>query len=492
MERGSGILMHISSLPSAHGIGTFGREARRFVKLLQRAGQKYWQVLPLNPTSYGDSPYQSFSAFALNPYFVDLDDLVKKGYLTKKEIRSIKGGTNLRYVDYGKIYQERFVVLRKAFHTAYPLMKEKLEKFLKKNRSWLESYADFMLLKDKFGGESWLSWPRNYKFHHKKTILDARKEHQDDFWFWVFVQYEAYQQYMRLHRYASSKGIQIIGDMPIYVATDSADVWANPTLFKLDARRNPALVAGVPPDYFSETGQLWGNPIYNWEKMKKSSYRWWKKRVKHMSKLYDCLRIDHFRGFESYWEVPAKEETAIHGEWVKGPGHEIIDAFRLAAPKLQIIAEDLGIITDEVKELLAYSGYPGLKVLEFAFNGNPNDPFLPHLYEENSVAYIGTHDNDVLLHFIEDNPIDRERMCQYYHYHGDNEGLLDVAIESLMKSKANVVIFTMQDLLHLGKYTRMNLPGSSKENWQFRVLKTELTEQFAENLYQKTGEANRL
>lgn len=492
MERGSGILMHISSLPSAHGIGTFGKEAKSFVKFLQKAGQKYWQVLPLNPTSYGDSPYQSFSAFALNPYFVDLDEFVKKGYLTKKEVHPIKGGTNLRYVDYGKIYSERFSILHQAFLNAYPLEKEKLEKFLKKNRFWLESYADFMLLKDKFGGKSWLEWPRNFKFHHKKTILEARKENENEFWFWVFVQYHAYQQYMRLRRYATSKGIQIIGDMPIYVASDSADVWSNPTLFRLDPRRNPALVAGVPPDYFSATGQLWGNPIYDWDKMKKTSYRWWKKRIHHMAKLYDCLRIDHFRGFESYWAVPAGEETAINGEWLKGPGHDIIDAFHVAAPKLQIIAEDLGVITDQVRELLAYSGYPGLKVLEFAFGGNPDDPFLPHTYIENCVAYIGTHDNDVLTHFIEDNPRDQEAMRRYFNYYGDTNGLVDTAIHAMLHSKANVVIFLIQDLLHLGKYTRMNLPGSSVGNWQFRVLKSELTDEFAEDLYQKTGEARRV
>lgn len=492
MERGSGILMHISSLPSKHGIGTFGKEARAFVKLLQKAGQKYWQVLPLNPTSYGDSPYQSFSAFALNPYFVDLDFLVKKGYLTKKEVRPIKGGTHPRYVDYGKIYEERFDILRLAFQRALPIEKIKWEKFLKKNRFWLEDYADFMLTKEMFGGKSWLQWPRPYKFHQRKVILASREAHMDDFWFWIFVQYHAFDQYTRLRRYANSKGIQIIGDMPIYVAADSADVWSNPTLFLLDKRRNPALVAGVPPDYFSATGQLWGNPIYNWDRMRKNHYRWWKLRVKSMSKLYDCLRIDHFRGFESYWAIPYGEETAIHGEWKKGPDTEIVDAFHQAAPKLQIIAEDLGVITDQVRHLLSYSGYPGLKVFQFAFGGDPNDPFLPHTYPENCVAYIGTHDNDVFLHFLQENSKDADAMRRYLNCYGDGHAVLDATLDRLMYSRANVVIFMMQDLLHLGKESRMNLPGSAVGNWQFRAEKNQLDDRFARKLYDLVGRANRL
>ncbi len=492
MERGSGVLMHISSLPSKHGIGTFGKEARQFVKLLHNAGQKYWQVLPLNPTSYGDSPYQSFSAFALNPYFVDLDILVKKGYLLKKEVRAIKGGSNPHYVDYGKIYEERFGILRLAFKRAYFEEKAQLERFLKKNRYWLEGYADFMLLKEMFNGESWLNWPRPYKFHHRQTIKEAREAHQEDFWFWVFVQYHAFDQYRRLRRYANSKGIKIIGDMPIYVASDSADVWAHPKLFRLDSRRNPALVAGVPPDYFSATGQLWGNPIYDWEKMRKTHYRWWKLRVKQMSRLYDCLRIDHFRGFESYWAVRYGEETAINGQWLKGPDKEIIDVFKAAAPKLQIIAEDLGVITEQVRALLNYSGYPGLKVFQFAFGGNPDDPFLPHTYEENCVAYIGTHDNDVLLNFIRDNPHDAEAMRRYLNCYGDEHNLIDATIDRMMSSRANVVIFMMQDLLHLDKYSRMNIPGTSVGNWQFRATKEQLDANFAVTLYNRTGQKGRL
>ena len=492
MERGSGILLHISSLPSKHGIGTFGKEARNFVKILHAAGQKYWQVLPLNPTSYGDSPYQSFSAFALNPYFVDLDILVKKGYLTKKEVKKIKGGTNPHYVDYGRVYEERFGILRLAFDRAYEVEKEKLEKFLKKNKYWLEDYADFMLIKNLFNGRSWLTWPRLYKIHHKKTILAAREAHIQDFWFWVFVQYEAFDQYLRLRRYANSKGIQIIGDMPIYVAADSADVWANPKLFKLDHKRNPELVAGVPPDYFSATGQLWGNPIYDWEKMRKTNYRWWKLRTKQMSKLFDCLRIDHFRGFEAYWAVKYGEPTAINGEWIKGPDKAIVDAFKQAAPKLQIIAEDLGVITDQVRELLAYSGYPGLKIFQFAFGGEKDDPFLPHTYEENCVAYLGAHDNDVTLNFILENEKEARLMREYLGCYGGEHALLEAGIYRLMHSNANVVIFTAQDLLHLGKESRMNTPGTAVGNWQFRATKEELDANFARNLYYKTGDANRL
>lgn len=492
MEKGSGILMHISSLPSKHGIGTFGKEARNFVKVLQKSGQKYWQVLPLNPTSYGDSPYQSFSAFALNPYFVDLDYFVKEGYLLKKEVLPIKGGSNPQYVDYGKIYEQRFDILRLAFKRAFLEEKETLEKFLKKNKNWLEDYADFMLIKELFGGKSWLEWPRAYKFHQRKVILKAREEHYEDFWFWVFIQYHAFEQYKKLRKYANKKGVKIIGDMPIYVASDSADVWAHPQLFRLDSRRNPALVAGVPPDYFSATGQLWGNPIYNWEKMKKTNYKWWQNRVKQMSKLYDCLRIDHFRGFEAYWAVKYGEETAINGEWLKGPDKEIVDVFKKAAPKLQIIAEDLGVITDQVRDLLAYSNYPGLKVFQFAFGGNPDDPFLPHTYNNNSVAYIGTHDNDVLMNFIHENPQDAEAMRRYLNCYGDDDNLIDAAIYGLMNSNADVVIFTIQDLLHLDKYSRMNTPGTSVGNWQFRVTKQQIDNAFCSNLYHKTGATKRI
>lgn len=491
MERGNGILMHITSLPSKHGIGTFGKEARNFVKFLHLAGQKYWQVLPLNPTSYGDSPYQSFSAFALNPYFVDLEILIKKGFLTTKETRVIKGGSNPSYVDFGKVYEERFLILRKAFENGYQKEEAKIIKFAKKQKFWIHDYACYMMIKKLFNDVSWLEWPRLYKSHQKGLIEKTRLEHLDDYNFYIWIQFQAYEQYKSLRKYANSKGIKMIGDMPIYVALDSADVWANPKLFMLDKRRNPALVAGVPPDYFSETGQLWGNPIYNWEVHEKTNFRWWKKRTKAMAALYDCLRIDHFRGFEAYWAIKFGEPTAIKGTWIKGPDKKIIDAFKMAAPKLQIIAEDLGVITPEVEEMLAYSGYPGLKILQFAFDGSMANKFLPHNYQHDCVAYIGTHDNDVTVNFLIENLKEKELIKKYLNCLDDKQ-ILDAMIKKLLESNANVTILMMQDVLKLDKYARMNIPGTPSGNWQFRVLKPQLSKELALYIYHLCGETKRL
>ena len=501
MERGSGLLVHISSLPSKHGIGTFGKEARKFVRFLNAANQKYWQILPLNPTSFGDSPYQSFSAFALNPYFIDLDILVKKGYLTKEEVKNIKGGTNYSYVDYGKVYLERFDILYLAYTRARELIKEKLEKFLKRHKKWLDDYALFMTIKDLFDGKSWQEWPDKYRKHNKKTLLEVKQLHFEKYYFYVFLQYEAYLQYSKLKKYASRKGIKIIGDMPIYVALDSADVWANHKLFLLNSNRRPTKVAGVPPDFFSSTGQLWGNPIYDYEYCKKTSYRWWKMRFKLMSKLYDLLRIDHFRGFDSYWVIPSKEKTAINGEWKQGPGYDLFKACEKEISKIQIIAEDLGIITDSVKELKEKCGFPGLKVYQFAFDDYEYtseetkyeeliNPFLPHNYEENSVAYIGTHDNDIQDNFIKEHPSLHEAMLDYLKI--DNvKDINDTLIGSLMRSNADVVIFMPQDILRLGKYSRINTPGVATGNWQFRFRKYHFSKELASHLKQMVLESNR-
>lgn len=499
MERGCGLLVHISSLPSRHGIGTFGKEARKFVRFLSSANQKYWQILPLNPTSYGDSPYQSFSAFALNPYFIDLDILVKKGYLTKEEVRKIRGGTNPSYVDYGKVYFERFDILRLAFSRAYETEKEKMNKFYKQQKKWLEDYALFMTIKDMFDGKSWQEWPVEYRKHNKNVLAKVKLE--NDYQFYIYLQYEAYSQYKKLKKYANRKGIKIIGDMPIYVSLDSADVWANHKLFLLNKSRRPTKVAGVPPDFFSETGQLWGNPIYDYEYCKKTSYRWWKMRFKAMSKLYDLLRIDHFRGFESYWAVPSGETTAINGEWIKGPDYDLFDACKKEISKIQIIAEDLGIITDEVKELKEKCGFPGLKVYQFAFDDYEytseetkyeelENSFLPHNYEKNCVAYIGTHDNDIQENFIEEHYEQCEAMMNYLHIDNPKD-LNDTLIGSLMRSNADVVIFMPQDILHLGKYSRINTPGIASGNWQFRFRKNHFNKELAEHLSQMTKEANR-
>ena len=524
MEKGSGILLHVSSLPSKHGIGTFGREAHSFVKFLAKSKQKYWQMLPLNPTSYGDSPYQSFSAFALNPYFIDLDILVTEGLLTSKEVRKIKGGTNPRYVDYGKIYEERFDVLRLAFKRGWDKNEEEIQHFYHKQKYWLEDYACFMLLKGLHGGKSFQDWKRPYRLHIKSKINAAKEANLDEYKFWIFLQFEAFKQYKKLKAHANRRGIKIIGDMPIYVSLDSADVWAHPKLFQLDQNRRPTKVAGVPPDFFSATGQLWGNPLYDWDKLKKMNYFWWKKRVQAAGKLYDVIRIDHFRGFESYWAVPYGEKTAINGKWVKGPDYDLFEALKPVTKKLDIIAEDLGVITKEVKALKDKTGYPGMKLYQFAFNDydrhlegkyyadDPNEcdgpdftncvtprqfkeakllsPFLPHNYEENCVAYIGTHDNDVEANFIEENPQLKPAMKDYLCI-WDDKDILDTMIGSLMRSRANVVIFTPQDLLHMDKYTRMNVPAKAEGNWQFRILKEELSDELANHLAVMTKEAGR-
>lgn len=524
MEKGSGLLLHISSLPSKHGIGTFGKEAHSFIKFLVKSMQKYWQMLPLNPTSYGDSPYQSFSAFALNPYFIDLDILVKEGLLEKKEVRKIKGGSNPHFVDYGKVYAERFDVLRKAYSRGYPLLEDEIQKFYRKNRYWLEDYACFMLLKGLHGGASFQDWKRDYRLHKKSAIRKAKEEHIDEYRFWIFVQYEAFKQYRKLKAHAKRKGIRLIGDMPIYVSLDSADVWGHPKLFQLDRNRRPVKVAGVPPDFFSATGQLWGNPIYDWEKMKKTNYYWWRKRVQSAAKLFDCVRIDHFRGFESYWSVDFGEKTAVNGEWVKGPGYDLFAHLEKCTKKCQIIAEDLGVITDEVKALKAQTGFPGMKLMQFAFDDynrhlagiyyedDPNErggadfsschtekeykeaklknPFLPHNYEENCIAYLGTHDNDVMVHFLEEHPELKAPMKDYLQI-WDDKDILDTMIGSLMRSRANVVIFSPQDLLHMDKYSRMNTPGVASGNWQFRIEKSELSDELAHHLAVMTVEAHR-
>ncbi len=524
MEKGSGLLVHISSLPSKHGIGTFGKEAFAFVRFLEKAKQKYWQLLPLNPTGYGDSPYQSFSAFAINPYFIDLDLLVKQGMLTKEEVKKIKGGTNRLFVDYGVVYQERFDILRLAYHRGYETLKDKVAKFYKKNKVWLEDYAMFMTIKKLHNDVCWLEWKRDYRLHKRKAVQKAKEENFEEYNFWIFIQYLAFTQYQRLKTYAKRHGVKIIGDMPIYVSLDSADVWGNAKLFQLDSSRRPTKVAGVPPDFFSATGQLWGNPIYDYEKCRKTNYLWWRRRVKCMSKLYDLLRIDHFRGFEAYWAIPYGEETAINGQWVKGPGLELFEAIKKDAGNLQIIAEDLGVITKEVRMLKKATGFPGLKIFQFAFddyyrclsmNTTHNewgeevpipqdvyaDPkrlkearltnsFLPHNYENNCIAYIGTHDNDVITNFIDEHQDQIPAMMDYLGIQ-DSQYLIDTMIGSLMRSNADVVIFQIQDLLKLDKYSRMNTPGTAIGNWQFRIDKKKLTKEFAEHLACMVDEAKR-
>ncbi len=491
MQRGSGILLHVTSLPSPYGIGTLGKKAYDFVDFLASTKQKYWQFLPLNPTSYGDSPYQSFSAFALNPYFIDLDDLVERGLLKKERLDKINWGDNPRYVDYGKIYENRFKVLKSAYYKGYPLYKDQIKQFVKENEYWIKDYALFMVIKKHFNNQSYLTWDEDIKKYDKESIRFYKKKYAHEIRFYYYMQYLVFEQYQALRKYALSKGVMFIGDVPIYVASDSADVWSHSELFQLDEAKNPTDVAGVPPDYFSETGQLWGNPLYNYDKMKEDNFDWWVKRVKHASKLYDLLRIDHFRGFESYWAVPYGHKTAQYGRWVKAPGKELFAAIKKEVPELQIVAEDLGVITDEVRELKAHVGLPGIKIMQFSFSSQDyNDPHLPHNYENNCVAYLGSHDNDVTKSFLKKNPHDAYLARRYFGI-DENTDLLDTMIKALFKSDADVVILTMQDLLKQDEETRMNTPGEQHGWWRYRMLEDDISEEVKEYLLNLTISSNR-
>ncbi len=516
MEKGSGILLHVSSLPEKYGIGTFGKEARRFVRFLAKAKQKYWQILPLNPTTYGDSPYQSFSAFALNPYFIDLDFLIKRGYITKDDVSNLKT-RKTRFVDYGFIYQTRFEVLKKASIEAYKVEADKINNFYRYNKKWLYDYALFMTIKGLNNGASYGEWPRDLRMHKKDALIEIEMNYKEEISFWIYVQYEAFRQYKALKRYAKRKKVKIIGDMPIYVSQDSSDVWANSSLFFLNSEHRPTKVAGVPPDYFSEDGQLWGNPIYNWKKMKNKKYKWWKARFKMAAKLYDYIRIDHFRGFESYYAVKASAKNARVGKWETGPGKEFFDEIKKAVPNANIIAEDLGIIDEKVVKLMKDLNFPGLKVYQFAFSDYQKcldkelnceeedlklltykeikekkltNPFLPHHYSENCVAYIGTHDNDVLSSYLKEHQEEIPYMLDYLNLTNPDD-IYDTLIGSLFRSNAGVVIFTMQDLLKLGKETRMNTPGLGYNNWRFRLHKSEVKDELASWLKLMVEESSR-
>ena len=489
MKRGAGILLPVFSLPTKYGIGTFGKEAYDFVDFLEETKQSYWQLLPTNPTGYGDSPYQSFSAFALNPYFIDLEKLILEGLLTAEDCKKLDHPYR-RGIDYKELYDEKFTILKVAYKNGYEARKEEVEKFVKTS-SWVKDYSLFMVIKNHFGGGCWLEWPEEYRLRDRKTLLKFKKENLEEIEFYTFIQYLAFKQYGELRKYAHSKNINIIGDIPIYVAIDSADVWANPTQFQLDSERRPTKVAGVPPDYFSATGQLWGNPLYDYEAMAKDGFKWWTRRVKACGKLFDVLRIDHFRGFEAYWSIKYGEETAINGEWVKGPGKALIDVINKAAGKMQIIAEDLGFLTQEVIDLKEYSTWPGLAIYQFAFDSrNPRDPYLPENYKENVVAYIGTHDNDTLLHLLQE----RQDLIPHIEYCLNAKGIdeiYDKMISRLHRSRANTVILTMQDYLKEGGEYRINTPGTPSGNWQYRLSENYKTQELVDKITRLTIESNR-
>ena len=488
--RKSGILMHISSLPGPYGIGTMGREAYAFVDFLERSGQSYWQILPLSPTGYGDSPYQSFSAFAGNHYLIDLDTLIRQGLLTREEAERFHWGDGDR-VDYGKLYENRERLLRCAF--ARFREDGDYRRFLDQNRWWLEDYALFAALKQKFGGKTWLRWTLSVTMRLEAGLESYRRELEEDIRFRYFLQYQFFTQWYGLKRYANDRGIRIIGDIPIYVPLDSADVWANPGLFQLDGNRRPKMVAGCPPDSFSADGQLWGNPLYDWDKMRENGYGWWLRRLKAASEMYDVVRLDHFRGFESYWAVPATDTTAVGGSWKQGPGMDFIRAVRQALPQTQFIAEDLGYVTREVRALQLESGYPSMKVLEFAFDSRESGNYLPHLYPTNSVCYTGTHDNVTLRQWFDE--ADPKDIAEAKAYLGLNEeeGWVWGMIRGAMSSVSDLCVVQMQDYLQLGGDARMNQPGTlTSQNWTWRAEPGFASDALADRIHGVTCRYGRL
>ena len=489
MTRSSGILMPMSSLPSPYGIGTMGKAAYEFIDFLKAAGQKYWQLLPMGPTSYGDSPYASFSTFAGNPYFIDLDMLVEDGLLKKAELKGIRWSVKKDRVDYGLIFQSRFKILRKAFHNGREALKEEIAAFRRENAGWLEDYALFMAVKGKFNLAGWTQWPdEDIRLHKPEAVEKYGRELKEEVDFYVFMQFLFFRQWEALRAYAREAGVQFIGDIPIYVAMDSADVWSAPQYFQLDGENVPTEVSGVPPDAFTEDGQLWGNPLYDWDAMAADGYGWWIRRIDGAKKLYDVIRIDHFRGLESYWAVPYGAETAKEGQWRPGPGMKLVGVLASWFHDLSFIAEDLGYVTPEVKALLADSGFPGMKILEFAFDAHGESDYLPHRCTSNSVCYMGTHDNDTVQGWLETMSEDDLDFASRYMHITEDEGWNWGLIRTGMATASNLFVVQMQDVLELPADCRMNTPGTSSGNWQWRMQPGLLTEELAAKLltYTKT------
>lgn len=480
--RNCGILMHITSLPSEYGIGTMGREAFNFVDFLKKSGQHYWQILPVGPTSYGDSPYQSFSSFAGNPLFIDLEALVEEELITKAECDECDFGDGER-VNYEKQFNEKYELLRKACRRFFEKDDVKdFGEFCKKESEWLDDYALFMSLKYANSQKPWYEWEKPLVAREENAIKAAKEKYKSDISYWQFIQYIFDNQYKKMFEYCHENGIEIIGDLPIYCAHDSADVWANPDVFMLDEDRNPIDVAGCPPDYFSEDGQLWGNPIYNWQNLRNSGYTWWWKRIKKQYERYDVLRIDHFRAFDTYYAIPFGSKNARVGEWRNGPGREFFDTIRFACGDIRVIAEDLGDLFGSVKELLKWSGYPGLNVLQFAFNAGSETDYLPHRHIQNSVVYTGTHDNDTTKGWLDSCTKADLKLAVDYMRLNKREGYVWGVIRTAYASPSDLAIIPMQDFLSLGSEARMNTPSTLGGNWEWRVTNEELTDALAKKI----------
>ncbi|MBR7071255.1 MAG: 4-alpha-glucanotransferase [Clostridia bacterium] len=467
--RTSGILMPVFSLPSKYGIGTLGREAYRFVDFLEKSGQTYWQMLPVGPTGFGDSPYQSFSVFAGNPYFIDLDMLCEEGYLTRAELDAVDFGKKENAVDYGLQYEKRFPILQTAamrFSKKEPL---DYAVFCRFHADWLDDYALFMAIKDSLNGCSLDHWPDELRFRRTDALNQAKADLKESIDFYKFVQYFFHRQWTALKKYANQKGILLFGDLPIYTSGDSADVWAHPELFQLDENLNPVAVAGCPPDAFSDEGQLWGNPLYNWDKMQQDGYRWWTDRMHHCIKLFDLVRIDHFRAFSAYYSIPFGDKNAVGGKWIKGPGMDLFRAMTDRLGKLPVIAEDLGTLDEDVYELLAQTGFPGMKVLQFAFDPQGDSAYLPHNIQPHCVVYTGTHDNDTAVGFAKDGPAEAVNYAREYLRIQATDSFNWGMISAAMATPAEIAILQMQDFLGLDNSARTNTPSVAGGNWQWRI-----------------------
>lgn len=489
MERASGILLPVSSLPSEYGIGCFSKEAYEFVDCLVEAGQKYWQILPLGPTGYGDSPYQSFSTFAGNPYFIDPCTLVEEGLLTTEECGRFDFVSHINYVEYDKIYNGRFALLRIAYVRFLKKVPQEFYEFCEEQKYWLEDYCLFMAIKTSINSSGWMDWQDGLRVREHDTIAKCKEQLKDEINFFRFQQYKFFEQWLKLKAYANEQGIRIIGDVPIYVAKDSADAWCGPELFQFDEDGKPKGVAGCPPDAFSATGQLWGNPLYDWDYHEKTEYEWWLNRIRHCFRIYDVVRIDHFRAFDAYYSIPATDETAEHGHWEEGPGMKLFRRLKDVLGELDIIAEDLGFLTPSVYELLAASGYPGMKVLQFAFDESEDSEYLPHKYTENCVVYTGTHDNETSEGWYA--AIDEREKAFVNDYLGydpqDRERFSMRFARVAMASNAKLCVIPLQDYLGLGNEARINHPSTVGTNWKWRMSKGAFTGDLAKEIKRLTG-----
>ncbi len=467
--RSAGVLMPVFSLPSPYGIGTLGRAAYEFIDFLREAGHAYWQVLPLGPTSYGDSPYQSFSAFAGNPYFIDLDFLREEGLLEEEELAAVEWGEDENDIDYAGLYEKRFPILKLAFSRSKHAGTAAYEAFCGGNADWLENYARYMALKMHFGGKSWLEWPQALRRREPDALAEALEPLAEDIAFWKFCQFKFFEQWERLRAYAKEQGILLIGDIPIYAAMDSADAWAEPEVFYLDEDCRPIDVAGCPPDAFAATGQLWGNPLYRWDYQEKTGFAWWKRRMAATARLYDVVRIDHFRGLVGYYAIPAADKTAEHGEWRKGPGLAFFEAVQSALGDTKWILEDLGYLTPDVHRLRKKVGAPGMKVLQFAFDSREESDYLPHNYDANCVVYTGTHDNDTMIGWTHTAPKADVRFARRYLHIRRSAGESWDFVRAAYMSVASLAIAPLQDFLCLGSEARVNTPSTLGRNWRWRV-----------------------